>query len=117
MPRKQEVEIKFRITDIKSLESKLRAAGFRCITPPTHEYNTLYDLPGQLLRQRGEILRLRKYGENWVLTHKTKGSSGPHKSRLETETAVTDGEALNRILESLGFTPVFIYEKFRAEGT
>jgi adenylate cyclase, class 2 len=117
MPRKEEIEIKFRITNIESLESQLRANGFRCVTPSTHEYNTLYDLPGQVLRQRGEILRLRKYGENWILTHKGKGAAGPHKSRVETETAVTDGEALSRILQSLGFTPAFIYEKFRAEWT
>ena len=50
--------------------------------------NTLYDLPGQTLRKRGELLRLRKYGEQWVLTHKSKGKAGRHKTRVELETKV-----------------------------
>ena len=30
---------------------RLKAAGFRLITPRTHEMNTLYDLPGTPLRK------------------------------------------------------------------
>jgi len=117
MPQQHEVEIKFRIDDLKALRRKLRAAGFRCVTPRTHEFNTLYDLPGQVLRKRGELLRLRKYGKTWTLTHKAKGSAGPHKTRLETETSVADGKTLAQILAALGFRPTFIYEKFRSEWT
>ena len=46
--------------------------GFRCVTPSTHEVNTLYDLPGQKLRRKGELLRLRQYGDTWRLTHKAR---------------------------------------------
>ena len=67
------------------------------------------------MRKRGELLRLRKYGSKWVLTHKAKGKAGRHKSRVETETEVTDGAKLDSILHSLGFAPTFRYEKFRAE--
>jgi adenylate cyclase class IV len=49
---------------LKALENKLRGLGFRCETPSTHEVNTLYDLPGQKLRRKGELLRLRKYGDS-----------------------------------------------------
>jgi adenylate cyclase, class 2 len=115
MPRQTETEIKFRIEDMKALQRKLRAAGFRCVTPRTHEFNTLYDLPGQELRKRGELLRLRKYGKKWILTHKAKGTAGRHKSRVETETEVADGKVLAEILMALDFQPSFIYEKFRAE--
>ena len=117
LPQSQEVEIKFRIADLKALQRKLRASGFRRVTPPTHEFNTLYDLPGQPLRKRGEILRLRKYGKTWLLTHKAKGNKGRHKTRVETETVVADGPKMAAILDSLGFRPTFIYEKFRAEWT
>jgi adenylate cyclase class 2 len=79
--------------------------------------NTLYDTPEHSLRSRGELLRVRKYGERWVLTHKSKNMSGPHKSRLETETEITDGNSMSEILESLGFVPWFRYEKFRSEWT
>ena len=77
--------------------------------------NTLYDLPGLPLRKRGDLLRLRKYGNAWVLTHKSKGRSGRHKVRMETETCVSDGQKMDAILLALGFRPVFSYEKFRAE--
>jgi adenylate cyclase class 2 len=112
-----EVEIKFQINDIAALVSQLRKLGLKEITPPTHELNTLFDLPGQPLRARGEILRLRKYGEIWVLTHKAKSKDdiGTHKSRIETETRVEDGEKMEAILRALQFEPSFRYEKFRAE--
>ena len=117
MKENQEIEIKFRIEDLKRLQRKLRAAGFRCITPRTHELNTLYDLPGQILRKRGDLLRLRKYGNIWTLTHKNKGRTGRHKARTEYETQASDGPKMALILESLGYRTRFVYEKFRAEWT
>ncbi len=117
MTATQEIEIKFLIDDLRSLERKLLAAGFRRVTPRTHEHNALYDMPGQALGKRGELLRLRKYGKTWILTHKGKASTGRHKSRAETETKIGDGAKMAFILESLGFRSGFIYEKFRAEWT
>jgi adenylate cyclase class 2 len=77
--------------------------------------NTLYDLPGQVLRQSGQLLRLREYGSEWILTHKSKGRVGRHKSRHEIETRVSDGNKMRAILLALGFSPSFRYEKFRAK--
>ena len=115
MAAPQEIEIKFLVPDLNALENKLRKLGFRCKTPSTHEINTLYDLPGQKLRRKGELLRLRRYGDTWKLTHKAKGKSGRHKSRAELETAVADGNAMDALLRALGFSPSFVYEKFRSE--
>jgi len=115
MPPKKEVEIKFRVENSRQLTARLRAAGFQLKTQRTHEMNTLYDLPGSPLRKRGELLRLRKYGKEWVLTHKAKSKVGRHKSRAETETKVADGKEMDRILLALGYRPSFRYEKFRAE--
>ncbi len=114
---KNEVEIKFLLHNRAAVERRLRATGFRRITPPTHEMNVLYDLPGNPLRRRGEILRLREFGGKWKLTHKSKGTVRRHKSRLETETKVEDGAKLDAILRALGFRPSFRYEKFRSEWT
>jgi len=111
----REVEIKFLVADGKALARQLRAAGFRLVTRRTHEMNVLYDLPGQPLRQRGEILRLRNYGGRWTFTHKSKGTALRHKSRQELETEVSDGPTLDGILRTLGFSPSFRYEKFRSE--
>ena len=115
MAAPQEVEIKFFVPDLKSLEDKLKRLGFRCETPFTHELNTLYDLPGQKLRRKGELLRLRKYGDKWKLTHKAKGTAGKHKSRAELETSVADGKPMDGILRALGYAPTFVYEKYRSE--
>lgn len=113
----QEVEIKFRAPDLRALTRKLRGAGFRLITRRTHEMNTLYDLPGELLRTRKQLLRLRKYGSTWTLTHKSGGKRGRHSSRVELETVVADGKKMDAILRGLGYAPSFRYEKFRAEWT
>ncbi len=115
MASHSEIEIKFRVDDLRALARRLRRSGFRLLTPRTHEMNTLYDLPGQLLRKRGELLRLRKYGPEWVLTHKAKGKAGRHKTRVETETKIVDGARMEAILRALGLAPTFRYEKFRAE--
>jgi adenylate cyclase class 2 len=113
MPR--EIEIKFQVKDLRLLTRTLPAAGFRRITPRTREMNTLYDLPGGILRARKQLLRLRKYGSTWTLTHKSGTTRGHHSSRVELETTVTDGKIMDAILRALGYEPTFRYEKFRAE--
>ena len=111
----KEIEIKFRVANLRTLAGKLRAAGFRLKTPRTHEMNTLYDLPGGVLRARKELLRLREYGSSWKLTHKSAGRITRHSSRTELETEVSDGKKMDAILCALGYSPSFRYEKFRAE--
>jgi adenylate cyclase class 2 len=113
----KEVEIKFLVENVRALQARLREAGFRVVTKRTHEMNTLYDTSDLVLRRQGELLRIRKYGRQWLLTHKGKGTSAVHKSRVETETQVADGAKLSAILEALGFVPSFRYEKFRSEWT
>src|ERR1700745_262449 len=101
MPK--EIEIKFRVADLRELARKLRAAGFRLVTPRTHEMNTLYDLPGEVLRTRKELLRLRNYGSDCKLTHKSGGKVKRHSSRLELETSVGNGKEMEAILRALGY--------------
>jgi adenylate cyclase class 2 len=113
----KEIEIKFRVDDLRALARKLRAAGFRVKTPRTHERNTLYDLPGEVLRRRKELLRLREYGSSWTLTHKSGSKVGRHSSRRELETGVSEGKKMDAILHALGYSRSFRYEKFRAEWT
>jgi len=110
-----EIEIKFRIENPSTLSRALKQAGFKEITRSTHEMNSLYDLPGQKLRKRGDLLRLRRYGDIWTLTHKAKGKEGRHKKRVELETTVGNGQQMEAILLALGFEPAFRYEKYRAE--
>jgi adenylate cyclase, class 2 len=111
----QEIEIKFRVSNLRALTRRLNAAKFRLQTPRQREINTLYDLPGEVLRTRKELLRLRQYGSEWKLTHKAGGKVGRHSSREELETRVENGKHMDAILRSLGYSPSFRYEKFRAE--
>ncbi len=111
-----EVEIKFRIDDLKRVQQRLREAGFREQTPRTHEMNTLYDRDGEL-RAKGQLLRLRDYGGKWTLTYKAKAVNARHKTREELETKVGDGEQMEQIIRALGYQPSFRYEKFRSEWT
>jgi adenylate cyclase class 2 len=111
----QEVEIKFRVEDLRALNRKLRNAGFRLKTRRAREMNTLYDLPGNLLRKRKQLLRVRQYGSEWKVTHKSGSTRQRHSSREELETKLEDGKAMHGILTALGYFPSFRYEKFRAE--
>ncbi len=111
----EEIEIKFRIENLAQMSRALKKAGFKRLTASTHEMNSLYDLPGQKLRKLGAMLRLRKYGETWTLTHKAKDKIGRHKQRVELETQVKNGPRMDAILRALGFRPTFRYEKYRAE--
>ena len=80
MPLNHEIEVKFRITDLSALTACLKSEGFRLVTPRTHEMNTLYDLADSGLRNRGALLRLRKYGDRWTVTYKDRPAiQGRHK--------------------------------------
>src|SRR5579871_5802734 len=106
-----ETEIKFGVADRAALEAKLAAAGFHLETTSTFESNTLYDTADRTLRARHELVRIRKYGQRWVLTHKRVPDDGVgedrHKHRVETETELSDGAALAEVFRSLGLNPVF----------
>ncbi|HEV8523635.1 MAG TPA: class IV adenylate cyclase, partial [Terriglobales bacterium] len=45
----------------------------------------------------------------------SRGTAGRHKIRVESETAVDNGNGMSNVLRALGFEPSFVYEKFRSE--
>src|ERR1035441_10277367 len=119
-PMPVETEIKFRVDDLAGLTQRLEATGFRLQTPRAFESNVLYDTPDRQMRARTEILRIRSYAGRCTVTHKCLPVDGPgedtHKHRLETETEVADGAALEEIFISLGLVAAFRYEKGGGEG-
>lgn len=116
-----EIELKFPVADPVKLQFRLTELGFHLETPRTFEHNTLYDTPARDLRSRRQILRLRQYGPLCTVTHKRQPAENEpvdttrYKVRIETETIVAEGAALGEILKQLGYTPAFVYEKFRSE--
>ncbi len=117
--RSAEIELKFPVTSLGELEIRLGELGFVLETPRTFESNTLYDTGDRQLRARGELLRIRRYGSRDIVTHKrhpdVEDTASRYKVRIETESEVSDGEALTEIFTRLGFEPAFRYEKYRRE--
>ncbi len=116
---KAEIELKFCVPDVKEFCRRAVRAGFVLETPRTLERNALFDTPERQLLSERQVLRMRQYGDRWVVTHKrppaNNDDGAPYKERLETETAVDDGEAMGAVFVELGYTPIFRYEKYRTE--
>jgi adenylate cyclase class 2 len=114
-----EIELKFCVPDPREFHARALAAGFALQTPRTMERNALFDTPERRLLSERQVLRMREYGGQWVLTHKRPPANNDdtsfYKERLETETIVSDGDSMGAVFVELGYAPVFRYEKFRTE--
>lgn len=110
-----EIEIKLAVKDAAAARALLRRAGFRVAHRRAFEANTVYDTRDGALRSSRSLLRVREFAGAVILTYKGPPKPGPHKSREELETELSDGRTAQAILDRLGFRPVFRYEKYRAE--
>ena len=73
-----------------------------------------YQHRGGKMDERDATLRLRKIGDFTVLTYKEKVSTDSGaKQKIEYETSVTDVEAMEKIIEHLGYRLTAVYEKRR----
>lgn len=109
-----EIEVKIRLKDISSLREKILCLGARLEKERLYEENTLYDLPSGDLYKKRQALRLRRMNKKIFLTFKgAPQKSRKFKIREEFETAVKNEKQLRKILKSLGFIPVFSYQKYR----
>lgn len=69
---------------------------------------------GGVLDERNAVLRLRKTGDKTTLTYKQKiPSETGFKHQIEHETLVSDVDAMESIIETLGFKLSAVYEKHR----
>lgn len=109
-----EKEIKLRFPDPSAARMAVEASGARLLVQRAFEDNVLFDRRGEV-RGAGCLLRLRTVaGGAPVVTFKgTRSIEEGVKSRIEIETTVGDAGAFRRILEGLGYTPVFRYQKYR----
>ena len=109
----QEIEVKFPLRDRQALARRLRELGAEKLYPETFEDNIVLDRRGEL-RTRGALLRVRKFGKYSLATYKGPMSiEGGIKSREEVQTGVESFELAISLFDSLGFKPVFRYQKFR----
>jgi adenylate cyclase class 2 len=110
-----ETEIKLAVGDANTGRGMLRAAGFRVFKRRVFESNTVFDTQELTLRKAGLLLRMRQAGSVRTLTYKGPSIPGKHKSREELELVIPDARVMTRIIERLGFHPVFRYDKYRTE--
>jgi predicted adenylyl cyclase CyaB len=110
-----EIEVKIRIKeDLKETAKKLLAAGAKLLRERHFEENTLYDFPGQTLKNKREAVRLRQIKKKTYLTFKGPPiKSRRFKIREEFETEVKNAGQLKKILKRLGLSPSFSYSKYR----
>lgn len=109
----QEIEVKFALRDRAELTRKLHELGAQRLYAETFEDNIILDRRGEL-RTRGALLRVRKFGKYALSTFKGPVSiEGGIKSREEVQTGVESFELAIQLFDSLGFKPVFRYQKYR----
>ncbi|MFW5734730.1 MAG: class IV adenylate cyclase [Oceanidesulfovibrio sp.] len=112
-----EMEIKFLDADFDRVRETLQGLGAER-KGRWFERNLVFDDAKRTLRQKGVLLRLRQ-DRAAVLTlkqppeRKTEGV----KTYVESETRVEDFESTRDVLEGLGYTVAFRYEKIREEWT
>ena len=111
-----EIEIKLHVADLSSIEQTLQTLGATLTKPRVFERNLRYDFEDKSLSSTGQVLRLRQ-DHDIRLTYKSGKNpialeSGIHE-RQEIEVKLDDFEAMDRILQMLGYIPYMTYEKYR----
>lgn len=105
-----EIEAKFAVPRLDPIRHRLLQLSARQARPRLQETDLRFDLPDGRLQQAGQVLRLRK-NHDTRLTFKAPGPDSEH--RLEVEVGVDETDAMQRLLEALGYRVVFVYEKYR----
>ncbi len=109
-----EIEKKYRLTldQRERVMQQLSAVGAEA-SGEEFEVNTLF--AGGVLDVSRSVLRLRRVGDRATLTYKERMvSDSTVKHHIEEETRVEDAEAIEAILNRLGYHPAMVYEKRRS---
>ena len=107
-----EVEAKYSINDIDSIEKKLRELEAIFINEE-FEVDYYFQHPCRDFAKTDEALRIRRANDIVELTYKGPKVSIKTKSREEINVRVSDMDAAIRMLEKLGFKVVHIVRKNR----
>lgn len=109
-----EIEKKYRLTLEQSarLLKRFDEIGAKQTGAETFEENVLYK--GQGINPTNSVLRVRRADNRATFTYKERfaGDSAVKRQR-EDETEVSDADALEAILDALGYSKALIYEKRR----
>jgi adenylate cyclase class 2 len=110
---KLEIEVKFYISDIRSMHARICNLGARS-QGRFFEKNLRFEDADKTLQQKKSLLRLRR-DNTTTLTFKSTPTDRDNQFKIlkEMEVEVNDFDTMTRILESLGFHCEQIYEKKR----
>jgi len=112
-----EREIKLRFDSAEEARDRILALGATPYLGRRLQEDCLFDTDDERLRRQRSTLRVRSEGGKALLTFKGPVIPAAIKIREEYETVVSDGAALQTILEELGLHVWFRYEKYREEFT
>lgn len=109
-----EIELKFYISDFTDLRNRFLDLGADCIGRRTFEHNGRYETEDGRLLKNHCLLRLRK-DRNTTLTFKSPPKEADTRFKIfrELEVRVDDFDAMDAILNALGYDRCQTYEKWR----
>jgi len=110
-----EREIKLRFGSAAEAREAIIQAGATPVRGRRLQEDCLLDTSDERLRALRSVLRIRMDQGRSLLTYKGPVQPSPWKLREERETVVSDGETMLYVLEKLGFTVWFRYQKYREE--
>jgi adenylate cyclase class 2 len=110
-----EREIKLRFESPEAARTAVLATGASPVHSRRLQEDCLLDTADEILHRRRCVLRVRMESGKSLLTYKGPVQPSHIKLREELETIVGDGTLLLRILEELGFSVWFRYQKYREE--
>lgn len=108
-----EIEKKYRLTpqQRERVLDNLKEFGAEFVGEE-FEINELYG--NEILKEKNAVLRVRKIKDKTILTYKQRLQSPTAvKHQIEHETEIANGEAIEKIIENLGFKKLLVYEKRR----
>lgn len=110
-----EREVKLAFESVEAARQAVETAGGRLVVSRRLLDDRIFDTAEERLRLAGCALRVRRDHERAFVTFKGPVQPGTVKTREEIETSVGDAALLERILNSLGFLPMFRSQKYREE--
>jgi adenylate cyclase class 2 len=110
-----EREIKLRFRDPDEARTAIVQAGATSIRGRRFQEDCLLDGPGEPMRTRRCVLRVRIEQGRSLLTFKGPVQPSSMKLREEVETVVGDGDSVLQLFRQLGYDVWFRYQKYREE--
>lgn len=114
----RETEVKIEVQDAGELRRRLGLAGTVAVAPRLFEDNRVYDDDDATYQRSHRLVRLRSAGGRHTLTYKRpttreEAPDGRYKVRIEHETEVSQPDEAHAVLEGLGLSVTYRYQKYR----